>query len=137
MTTALSPSAAQPPVSAEPAPGSPEALLLLAGLGILPASADFNDPRFAPDTISSSLERLVAVKQELEFLAAEQKQLQEHLRLAHLRGDLRQQLPSRRYSLSCKEIECQLKARQAYEQQSGDATATVGSCFWELRSIKG
>ena len=54
MTTALSPSAAQTPMSAEPAPGSPEALLLLAGLGILPATADFNDPRFAPDTISSS-----------------------------------------------------------------------------------
>ena len=81
-------------------------------------------------------------------------------RLAHLRGDLAAQLPAGkdgtgyqvspdlllnrrsgrrqwRYSLSCRELECQLKARQAYEQQSGEATYSLGAAFWELRSSKG
>ena len=41
------------------------------------------------------------------------------------------------YSLDCKQIECQLKARQSYEPQSGDATYSYGASFWELRSVKG
>ena len=142
---------------AEPAPGSPEALLLLAGLGVYPASAD---PRLTRKAIRSCITRLVALRQRQEQLSAEQKELHEQLRLAHLRGDLAAQLPAGkdgngyqvspdlllnrrsgrrqwRYSLSCRELECQLKARQAYEQQSGEATYSLGAAFWELRSSKG
>ncbi|WP_411871950.1 hypothetical protein [Vulcanococcus limneticus] len=145
--------------SAEPAPGSPEALLLLAGLGVLPASAGIADPRFSPETIQGCVGRLLTLKQEQEALAEEQKQLHDQLRLAHLRGDLQQQLPAGkdgngyriapqtlllrrpgrkqwRYSLSCKELECQLKARQTYEQHSGEASYSLGASFWEVRSIK-
>ncbi|MCP9793461.1 hypothetical protein [Vulcanococcus limneticus] len=144
---------------AEPAPGSPEALLLLAGLGVLPASAGLADPRFSPDEIKTCVVRLLTLKQEQEALAEEQKQLHDQLRLAHLRGDLQQQLPAGkdgngyriapqtlllrrpgrkqwRYSLSCKELECQLKARQTYEQHSGEATCSLGASFWEVRSFK-
>ncbi len=34
------------------------------------------------------------------------------------------------------EFESQLKARQAYEQQSGDASDSLGSAFWEVRSVE-
>ena len=145
----------------EPVPGSPEALLLLAGLGILPASAAYADPRFSAEAINTCLERLLEVKQQQELLAAEQKDLHERLRLAHLRGDLAQLLPAagkdsngyrispsavlfRRpgrkqwsYSLACAELNSQLKARQAYEQQSGDASCSYGASFWEVRAGKG
>ena len=145
----------------EPVPGSPEALLLLAGLGVLPASAANVDPRFSPEAITTCIERLLEVKQQQELLGAEQKELHEQLRLAHLRGDLAQLLPAggkdgngyqispsavlfRRpgrkqwnYSLACAELDCQLKARQAYEQQSGDASCSYGSSFWEVRAGKG
>ena len=40
------------------------------------------------------------------------------------------------YSIDCKAIECQLKARQSYEQQSGVASYSVGSAFWEVRAGK-
>ena len=146
---------------AEPTPGSPEALLLLAGLGVMPASAANPDPRFTPQAIRTCINRLLEVKQQQELLGSEQKELSEQLRLAHLRGDLAAKLPTagkdgtgyqispelmlnRRpgrkqwsYSLDCKQIECQLKARQSYEQQSGDATYSYGASFWELRSVKG
>ncbi|WP_411877302.1 hypothetical protein [Vulcanococcus limneticus] len=146
-------------LGAEPSPGSPEALLLLAGLGVLPASAGLADPRFSPEVIQLCVARLLTLKQEQEALAEEQKQLHDQLRLAHLRGDLQQHLPAGRdgngyriapqtlllrrpgrkqwrYSLSCKELECQLKARQTYEQHSGEATCSLGASFWELRSVK-
>ena len=81
-------------------------------------------------------------KQELP--ASEYKELSEQLRLAHLRGDLltttfkqgwgrlpdhtpvlaRNRRPGRKQWSTCigyREIECQLKARQSYEQQSGVA----------------
>jgi hypothetical protein len=35
-----------------------------------------------------------------------------------------------------KQIECQLKARQGYEQQSDIATYALGSAFWEVRPSK-
>ena len=41
-----------------------------------------------------------------------------------------------RYSLACAELDCQLKARQAYEQQSGDASCSYGASFWEVRAGK-
>ena len=85
------------------------------------------------------------MKQQQELLASEQKELNEQLRLAHLRGDLLTLLPDGRdgngyqitpdlvlnrrpgrkqwiYSIDCKEIECQLKACQSYERQSGVAS---------------
>ena len=34
------------------------------------------------------------------------------------------------------ELESQLKARQAYDKQSGDASDSLGSAFWEERSVK-
>ena len=40
------------------------------------------------------------------------------------------------YSIDCKEIECQVKARQSYEQQSGVASYSVGAAFWEVRASK-
>ena len=165
MTTAIAATVTTKPATAaatglEPTPGSPEALLLLAGLGVLPANAGNPDPRFSPEAISACIHRLLEVKQQQELLGAEQKEISEQLRLAHLRGDLAAQLPAagkdgtgyqvgpelvlnrrpgRRqwsYSLACAELDCQLKARQAYEQQSGDATCSYGAAFWELRSVK-
>jgi hypothetical protein len=41
------------------------------------------------------------------------------------------------YSIDCKEIECHLKARQSYEQQSGVVSYSVGAAFWEVRASKG
>lgn len=99
------------------------------------------------------------MKQQQELLANEQKELNEQLRLAHLRGDLLTLLPTGKdgtgyqitpdlglnrrpgrkqwsYSIECKEIECQLKARQSYEQQSGAASYSVGAAFWEVRAGK-
>ena len=149
------------PVSlGEPAPGTPEALLLLANAGVLPASSGTDDPRFSSDSITSCVTRLLEVKQQQELLTAEQKELSEQLRLAHLRGDLLTLLPAGKdgngyqitpdlvlnrrpgrkqwtYSIDCKEIECQLKARQSYEQQSGLASYSLGSAFWEVRASKG
>ena len=143
----------------EPAPGTPEALLLLANAGVLPASSGADDPRFSADSITTCVTRLLEVKQQQELLTAEQKELSEQLRLAHLRGDLLTLLPAGKdgngyqitpdlvlnrrpgrkqwtYSIDCKEIECQLKARQSYEQQSGLASYSLGAAFWEVRASK-
>ena len=148
-----------PTALGEPTPGSPEALLLLANAGVLPASAGTEDPRFTADAITTCVSRLLEVKQQQELLANEQKELNEQLRLAHLRGDLLTLLPAGKdgngyqitpdlvlnrrpgrkqwtYSIDCKEIECQLKARQSYEQQSGVASYSVGAAFWEVRAGK-
>jgi hypothetical protein len=149
------------PVSlGEPAPGTPEALVLLANAGVLPASSGAEDPRFSADAITTCVNRLLEVKQQQELLTAEQKELNEQLRLAHLRGDLLTLLPAGKdgngyqitpdlvlnrrpgrkqwsYSIDCKEIECQLKARQSYEQQSGLASYSLGAAFWEVRATKG
>jgi hypothetical protein len=156
MTTTLT---AIPVSLGEPAPGTPEALLLLANAGILPASSGAEDPRFSSDSITTCVTRLLEVKQQQELLASEQKELSEQLRLAHLRGDLLTLLPAGKdgngyqitpdlvlnrrpgrkqwsYSIDCKEIECQLKARQSYEQQSGLASYSVGAAFWEVRAAK-
>ena len=144
----------------EPAPGTPEALLLLANAGVLLASSGADDPRFSADSIKTCVTRLLEVKQQQELLTAEQKELSEQLRLAHLRGDLLTLLPAGKdgngyqitpdlvlnrrpgrkqwsYSIDCKEIECQLKARQSYEQQSGLASYSLGAAFWEVRASKG
>jgi len=146
--------------SGEPSPGSPQALLLLASAGVLPANSGVDDPRFSADAINTCLSRLLEVKQQQELLNQEQKELNEQLRLAHLRGDLLNLLPAGKdgngyqitpdlvlnrragrkqwsYSLDCKQIECQLKARQSYEQQSGLATYALGAAFWEVRPAKG
>ncbi len=148
-----------PAALGEPTPGSPEALLLLANAGVLPASAGTDDPRFSADAITTCVNRLLEVKQQQDLLANEQKELNEQLRLAHLRGDLLTLLPAGKdgngyqitpelvlnrrpgrkqwtYSIDCKAIECQLKARQSYEQQSGVASYSVGSAFWEVRAGK-
>jgi hypothetical protein len=144
----------------EPAPGTPEALLILASAGVLPASAGTHDPRFSLDAITTCVNRMLEVKQQQELLASEQKELNEQLRLAHLRGDLLSLLPAGKdgkgyqitpdlvlnrragrkqwsYSVDCKQIECQLKARQSYEQQSGLASYSVGASFWEVRACRG
>jgi hypothetical protein len=148
------------PAGGEPAPRTPEALLLLASAGVLPATAGAEDPRFSADAITICVTRLLEVKQQQELLTNEQKELNEQLRLAHLRGDLLTLLPAGKdgngyqitpdlvlnrrpgrkqwsYSIDCKEIECQLKARQSYEQQSGVASYSVGAAFWEVRANKG
>jgi len=154
------PAATTPASLGEPAPGTPDALLLLANAGVLPASAGSADPRFSAEALTSCISRLLEVKQQQELLAAEQKELNEQLRLAHLRGDLRQTLPAGKdgngyqitpdlvlnrrqgrkqwsYSIDCKEIDCQLKARQRYEQQSGLASYSLSAAFWEVRASKG
>ena len=139
--------------------GTPEALLLLASAGVLPAGTGSDDPRFSAGAITTCVSRLLEVKQQQDLLANEQKALNEQLRLAHLRGDLLAILPASKdgngyqitpdlmlnhrpgrkqwsYSIDCKEIECQLKARQSYEQQSGVASYSVGAAFWEVRAGK-
>lgn len=149
----------------EPAPGSAAALALLAAVGITPravtgAALAADDQRFSPVAIAHITHRLVEVKQLLDQLSAEQKELHETLRLAHLRGDLLHlvppgqepgtyQLPEgptlhRRqgrkqwhYSEAAGELEAQLKARQVYEQAAGLATTSIGASFWELRFPKG
>ena len=134
--------------------------LLLANAGVLPASSGAEDPRFSTDSITSCVFRLLEVKQQQEPFASEQKGLSEQLRLAHLRGELLTCLPAGKdgngyqitpelvlnrrpgrkqwsYSIDFKEIECQLKARQSSEQQSGLASYGLGAAFWELRAGKG
>jgi len=115
-----------------------------------------DDERFSPVAVGHLTHRLVEVKRMLEQLGAEQKELQETLRLAHLRGDLlhlqrlsdegggyqlpegpvlhrRQGRKQWRYSPVCVELEAQLKARQTYEQATGDAHWSYGAAFWEVR----
>jgi len=149
----------------EPAPGTPEALALLAEAGVDPHPAPGeplgpDDQRFSPIAIGHLTHRLVEVKRLLEQLTAEQKALHETLRLAHLRGDLlhllapssegwcyqigqgvllnrRQGNKKWTYSELWAELEAQLKARQTYEQATGDATWKHGAAFWELRGLKG
>ena len=62
-----------PAALGEPTPGSPEALLLLANAGVLPASSGTDDPRFSADAITTCVSRLLEVKQQQELLASEQK----------------------------------------------------------------
>ncbi len=86
------------PAAGEPAPGSPEALALLAFLGIAPpvaagAPLGPDDQRFSPIAIGHHTHRLVELKLLLDQLGAEQKELHDTLRLAHLRGDLLHLLP--------------------------------------------
>jgi len=52
-----------------------------------------DDQRFSPIAIGYLTHRLVEVKLLLDQLAAEQKELHDTLRLAHLRGDLLHLLP--------------------------------------------
>lgn len=152
------------PGASEPAPGSPEAFALLASLGIAPPAAAGtplgpDDQRFSPIAIGHHTHRLVEVKLLLDQLGAEQKELHDTLRLAHLRGDLRHLLPpggeggyqipggvqlhrraGRRqwqYGPEVQELEAQLKAQQVYEQTNGQAVWSLGAAFWELRFPKG
>ena len=146
-------------------PRSTRARALLASLGIAPRAGAGkaigpDDLRFSPITIGHLTHRLVEVKQLLDQLTAEQKDLHETLRLAHLRGDLLHLVPPgqqagtyqlaegptlhRRagrkqwhYSEVAGELEAQLKARQVYEQSAGLATTSQGASFWELRFPKG
>ena len=149
--------------ASEPVPGSPEALALLASLGIAPpavagAPLGPDDQRFSPIAIGHLTHRLVEVKLLLDQLGAEQKELHDTLRLAHLRGDLRHLLPpgsegayqlpggvqlhrraGRRqwqYGPDVQELEAQLKAQQVYEQSNGQAVWSLGAAFWELRFPK-
>ena len=152
------------PGASEPAPGSPEALALLASLGIAPPAAAGaplgpDDQRFSPIAIGHLTHRLVEVKLLLDQLGIDQKELHETLRLAHLRGDLLHLLPpggeggyqlpgglqlhrraGRRqwqYGPEVQELEAQLKAQQVYEQSNGQAVWSLGAAFWELRFPKG
>jgi len=152
------------PSGSEPAPGSPEALALLASLGIAPPAAAGaplgpDDQRFSPIAIGHLTHRLVEVKLLLDQLGIEQKELHDTLRLAHLRGDLLHLLPpggeggyqlpggvqlhrraGRRqwqYGPEVQELEAQLKAQQVYEQTNGQAVWSLGAAFWELRFQKG
>ncbi|MFN9427658.1 MAG: hypothetical protein ACK575_05940 [Cyanobacteriota bacterium] len=148
----------------EPAPCTPEAHALLKEAGISPRPAPGeprgpDDERFSPIAIGHLTHRLLDVKRFLEQLTAEQKQLHETLRLAHLRGDLlhllapssegwcyqlgdgvlltrRQGRKQWSYSPLWAELEAQLKARQTYEQATGEATWRHGGAFWDLRGMK-
>jgi len=71
----------------------PVSYALLAELGIAPRAAAGeplgpDDERFSPLALGHLTHRLAEVKRMLEQLGVEQKELQEALRLAHLRGDL-------------------------------------------------
>ncbi len=149
----------------EPDPGTPEALALLAEAGISPRPAPGeplgpDDERFSPIAIGQLTQRLVEVKRLLEHLNAVQKALHETLRLAHLRGDLlhllapsaegwcfqlangalltrRQGRKPWTYSAHWANLEAQLKARQTYEQATGEVVWRHGAAFWDLRGQKG
>ncbi|MFM9089021.1 MAG: hypothetical protein ACKOPT_12960 [Cyanobium sp.] len=149
----------------EPAPCTPEAHALLKEAGISPRPAPGeprgpDDERFSPIAIGHLTHRLLDVKRFLEQLSAEQKQLHDTLRLAHLRGDLlhllapssegwcyqlgdgvlltrRQGRKQWSYSALWGELEAQLKARQSYEQATGEASWRHGVAFWDLRGQKG
>jgi len=149
----------------EPAPCTPEAHALLMAEGIEPRPAPGeplgpDDERFSPIAIGHLTHRLLDVKRFLEQLNAEQKQIHETLRLAHLRGDLlhllapssegwcyqlgdgvlltrRQGRKQWSYSALWAELESQLKARQTYEQATGEAVWRHGAAFWDLRGMKG
>ena len=148
----------------EPAPCTPEAHAQLKEAGISPRPAPGeprgpDDERFSPIAIGHLTHRLLDVKRFLEQLTAEQKQLHDTLRLAHLRGDLlhllapssegwcyqlgdgvlltrRQGRKQWSYSALWGELEAQLKARQSYEQATGEATWRHGAAFWDLRGMK-
>jgi hypothetical protein len=148
----------------EPAPCTPEAHALLAEAGISPKPAPGeplgpDDERFSPIAIGHLTHRLLDVKRFLEQLTAEQKQLHDTLRLAHLRGDLlhllapssegwcyqlghgvlltrRQGRKQWSYSALWADLEAQLKARQTYEQATGEATWRHGAAYWDLRGMK-
>lgn len=149
----------------EPAPCTPEAHALLKEAGISPRPAPGeprgpDDERFSPIAIGHLTHRLLDVKRFLEQLTTEQRQLHETLRLAHLRGDLlhllapssegwcyqlgngvlltrRQGRKQWSYSALWGELEAQLKARQTYEQATGEASWRHGAAFWDLRGMKG
>lgn len=150
-------------VAGEPLPGSPEALALLSGLEDTTAQSITGTTQQAEARLTTVLvrqqcDRLVEVKMLLDQLSAEQKELHESLRRAHLRGALlpllapgeesgyhlapgvvlhrRSGRRQWRYSLAVQELEAQLKARQVYEQGSGQASSSYGSAFWELRIAK-
>jgi hypothetical protein len=152
------------PEASEPEPGSPAALALLAQLGIAPRAAAGaplgpDDERFSPLAIDHLTHLLVEAKLLLDQLAAEQKELHDTLRLAHLRGDLLHLLPpggeggyqlpggvqlhrraGRRqwqYGPEVQELEAELKAQQVYEQTNGQAAWSLGAALWELRFPKG
>jgi hypothetical protein len=148
----------------EPAPCTPEAHALLKEAGISPRPAPGeprcpDDERFSPIAIGHLTHRLLDVKRFLEQLTAEQRQLHETLRLAHLRGDLlhllapssegwcyqlgdgvlltrRQGRKQWSYSPLWADLEAQLKARQGYEQATGEASWRHGAAFWDLRGVK-
>lgn len=152
----LSP-ANQPPVALRPWHCWPPWASHHRPLPVPPLGPD--DQRFSPIAIGHLTHRLVEVKLLLDQLGAEQKELHDTLRLAHLRGDLRHllppggeggyQLPSgvqlhrragRRqwqYGPEVQELEAQLKAQQVYEQTNGQAVWSLGAAFWELRFPKG
>jgi hypothetical protein len=130
------------PEASEPEPGSPAALALLAQLGIAPRAAAGaplgpDDERFSPLAIGHLSHRLVEVKLLLDQLGADQKELHETLRLAHLRGDLLHLLPPGSEGPTAQELEARLKAQQLYEQLTGNAQSSLGAAFWELRFPKG
>ena len=119
-----------------------------------------DDERFSPIAIGHFTHRLLDVRRLLEQLNAEQKQIHETLRLAHLRGDMihllalssegwcyqlgddvlltrRQGRKQWSTSEDWAEMEAQLKARQTYEQTTGLARWRHGAAFWDLRGEKG
>jgi hypothetical protein len=111
---------------------------LLTNVGVLPASPVTDHPRFSASPITTCVTRLREGKQQRELLGCEPKELNEQLRLAHLRGDLLtpdlllNRKPGRMqwsYSIDCKEIQCQFKAGQSCEQQSGVAGYSLGAVF--------
>ena len=149
----------------EPAPCTPEALALPQKEGIAPRPAPGeplgpDDERFSPIAIGHFTHRLLDVRRLLEQLNAEQKAIHDTLRLAHLRGDMlhllapssegwcyqlgdgvlltrRQGRKQWSYSEDWAEMEAQLKARQTYEQTTGQARWRHGAAFWDLRGEKG
>ena len=99
-------------------------MLLLANAGVLPASASTEDPRFTAEAITTCVSRLLEVKQQQELLASEQKELNEQLRLAHLRSDLLTLLPAGKEGLLKKPD----RLRRSLFQRSGlDKLAATGA----------
>ena len=110
----------------------------------------------AVEAIKTLVLRLWDIKEQQQSMENERNSLLQQLNLAYLQGQMHQFLNDgqddkgyqinpeltliRRtghkhwnYSLSCQELEAQLKEHQRHEEQNGAASYLQGQAFWDIR----